>query len=105
MVEASGLGAHDFLPWNTAQGAFVAESSTAAGFVATELENRNLPHTLLAAPLSPMNHIAAPALALEIASPTDNVRDIAGAKYLDQVAQSIASGIAASRGKPAEVRR
>ena len=105
MVEASGLGAHDFLPWNTAQGAFVAESSTAAEFVAAELENRKLPYTLLAAPLSPMNHIAAPALAVEIASPTDNVRDIAGAKYLDQVAQSIATGIAASRGKPAEVRR
>jgi len=105
MQEATGLGARDFLPWGAAQGAFVAESSTIAGLVATELENRKLPHMLVSAPLSPLNHIAAPSFAVEIASPGDNVRDIAGAKYLDQVAQSIATGIAASRGKPAEAHR
>ena len=105
MMEASGLGARDFLPWQRAQSAFVSDSSTVATAVAAELESRKLMHTLTPAPLSPMSSIAAPAFAVEIASPGENVRDIAGAKYLDQVAQSIAAGIAASRGKPSEAHR
>jgi N-acetylmuramoyl-L-alanine amidase len=93
-----------FLPWSTAQAAFLDLSDVVAGSVAAELENRKLPNVTLVAPLRPMNNIAAPAIAVEIAPPDDNVADIAGGDYQEQVAQSIAAGIAAVRSKLPEVR-
>ena len=92
------------MPWETAQTAYLDLSGTVAGSVAAELEARKLPNATLAAPLRPMNNIAAPAIAIEIASPSGDVNDIASPAYLDQVAQSIAAGIAAVRGKIPEVR-
>jgi N-acetylmuramoyl-L-alanine amidase len=51
-----------------------------------------------------MNNIAAPAIAIEIAPPDEKVENIASARYQEQVAQSIAAGIAAIRSKLPEVR-
>jgi N-acetylmuramoyl-L-alanine amidase len=93
-----------FLPWDQAQAAFLDSSATVAGSLAAELEARKLPNTTLAAPLRPMNNIAAPAIAVEIASPSEDVTDISSAAYQDQVAQSIAAGIAAVRSRIPEVR-
>ena len=62
-----------------------------------ELVSRKVPNTLLTAPLRPMNNITAPAIAIEIASPSDDVADIAKPAYLEQVAQAVAAGILASR--------
>ena len=93
-----------FLPWDTAQAAFLDLSGAVAGSVSAELEARKLPNATLLAPLRPMNNIAAPAFAVEIAPPSENVEAIASAAYQDQVAQSIAAGIAAIRGKLPEVR-
>ena len=93
-----------FLPWDTAQAAFLDLSGTVAGSVAAELEARKLPNATLLAPLRPMNNIAAPAVAVEIAPPSENVEEIASAAYQEQVAQSIAAGIAAVRSKLPEVR-
>jgi N-acetylmuramoyl-L-alanine amidase len=95
---------NSFLPWNSAQAAFQNLSDVVAGSVAAELENRKLPNVTLVAPLRPMNNIAAPAIAVEIAPPDDNVQDIAAPDYQEQVAQSIAAGIAAVRSKLPEVR-
>ena len=89
--------ATEFLPWDTAQAAFLDLSGTVAGSVAAELEYRKLPNATLFAPLRPMNSIAAPAIAVEIAPPSENVEEIASAAYQEQVAQSIAAGIAAVR--------
>ena len=80
------------MPWDTAQAAFLDLSGTVAGSVAAELESRKLPNTTLVAPLRPMNNIAAPAIAIEIAPPDDKVDNIASAEYQEQVAQSIAAG-------------
>jgi len=72
--------------------------------VAAELDARKMPYTTLPAPLRPMNNVAAPAIAVEIAPPGSNVDEIADAAYQEQVAQSIAAGVAAVRGKLPEVR-
>jgi len=104
LLPAANVSPKSFLPWDTAQAAFLDLSGTVAGSVAAELEARKLPNATLLAPLRPMNNIAAPAIAIEIAPPSDKVDDIAGASYQDQVAQSIAAGIAAVRGKLPEVR-
>ena len=104
LLPAANLSRDGFLPWDTAQAAFLDLSGVAAGSVAAELESRKLPNTTLVAPLRPMNNIAAPAIAVEIAPPDDNVDNIASAEYQEQVAQSIAAGIAAVRSKLPEVR-
>jgi len=103
-VDPANLSSRDFLPWETAQAAYLDLSTAVAGSVAAEMESRKLPNTALAAPLRPMNNIAAPAIAVEIASPSETVEDIGSTAYLDQVAQAIAAGIAAMRGKVPEVR-
>lgn len=104
MLNEEGLSARDFLPWDRAQAAFVGASAAVAGSLAAELETRKLPNALLTAPLRPLNNIASPAIAVEIAAPGDNVSDLFNAKYQDQVAQAIAAAIAAGRGKSSEVR-
>ncbi|MFZ0311343.1 MAG: N-acetylmuramoyl-L-alanine amidase [Candidatus Korobacteraceae bacterium] len=104
MLPAANLSRDGFLPWDSAQAAFLDLSGVAAGSVAAELDSRKLPNTTLVAPLRPMNNIAAPAIAVEIAPPDDNVDNIASAEYQEQVAQSIAAGIAAVRSKLPEVR-
>ena len=104
LLPAANVSPQSFLPWDTAQAAFLDLSGTVAGSVAAELDARKLPNATLLAPLRPMNNIAAPAVAVEIAPPSDKVDDIASASYQDQVAQSIAAGIAAVRAKLPEVR-
>lgn len=104
LLPAANLQRNGFLPWDTAQSAFLDLSDVAAGSVAAELENRKLPNMTLLAPLRPMNNIAAPAIAIEIAPPDDKVEDIASAEYQEQVAQAIAAGIAAVRGRLPAVR-
>jgi N-acetylmuramoyl-L-alanine amidase len=104
LLPAANLSPTGFLPWDSAQAAFLDLSGTVAGSVAAELENRKLPNSTLLAPLRPMNNIAAPAIAIEIASPDENPESIANAKYQEQVAQAIAAGVAAVRSKLPEVR-
>jgi N-acetylmuramoyl-L-alanine amidase len=104
LLPAANLSPQGFLPWDTAQAAYLELSGSVAGSVAAELESRKLPNTRLLAPLRPMNNIAAPAIAVEIAPPAGTVDEIANAAYQDQVAQSIAAGIAAVRAKLPEVR-
>jgi N-acetylmuramoyl-L-alanine amidase len=104
LLPAANVSPQGFLPWDTAQAAFLDLSGSVAGSVAAELEARKLPNATLLAPLRPMNNIAAPAFAVEIAPPAEKVEDIASADYQQQVAQSIAAGIAAVRSKLPEVR-
>ncbi len=104
LLPAETASTRDFLPWETAQAGYLDLSASVAGSVSAELEALKLPNATLAAPLRPMNNIAAPAIAVEIAAPGSEVNDIASPAYLDQVAQSIAAGISAVRGKIPAVR-
>jgi N-acetylmuramoyl-L-alanine amidase len=104
LLPAANLSPQQPLSWETAQSAFLDLSGAAAGSISAELEARKVPNSTLTAPLVPMNSIAAPAVAIEIAPPGTKVDEIASPAYLDQVAQSIAAGIAAVRSKLPEVR-
>jgi N-acetylmuramoyl-L-alanine amidase len=97
MTAPGNPGSQNFLPWESAQEGYVEASSSVAAAVMAELVSRKVPNTLLTAPLRPMNNITAPAIAIEIASPSDDVADIAKPAYLEQVAQAVAAGILASR--------
>ena len=92
-----------FLPWDTAQSAYTDLSGSVAGSISAELENRKLPNSTLPAPLRPMNNVAAPAVAVEIAPPGASVDEIASVSYQTEVAQAIAAGVAAVRAKLPEV--
>ena len=104
LLPAENTAPGQFLPWDTAQAAFSDLSGAIAGSVSAELETRKLPNFTLPAPLRPMNNVAAPAIAVEIAPPDVTVADIAAPAYQTQVAQSIAAGVAAMRPKLPEVR-
>ena len=104
LMPAENLPRNTFLPWDTAQAAYLDLSQAVAGSVAAELEMRKLPNATFVAPLRPMNNIAAPAIAIEIAPPDDKVDHIASPEYQEKVAQSIAAGVAAVRSKLPEVR-
>jgi N-acetylmuramoyl-L-alanine amidase len=104
MVGAISVSSRDFLPWDNAQSAYLDSSMAVAGSLAAELEARKLPNTLLTAPLRPLTNVAAPAIAVEVAALSDSPADLSKPAYQEQVAQSIAAGIAAMRGKLPEVR-
>jgi N-acetylmuramoyl-L-alanine amidase len=104
MLGAENAPPGGFLPWDTAQAAFIDLSGSVAGSISAELETRKVANSTLPAPLRPVNNVAAPAVGIEIAPPGTDVNEIAGAGYQTQVAQSIAAGVAAARAKLPEVR-
>ena len=103
LLPAENAAPGEFLPWDTAQAAFADLSGSVAGSISAELESRKLPNYALPAPLRPVNNVAAPAVAIEIAPPGNSIAEIAGTNYQTQVAQSIAAGVAAVRLKLPEV--
>lgn len=103
LLPAEPVAAGGFLPWDTAQSAYADLSGSVAGSISAELENRKLPNSTLPAPLRPMNNVAAPAVAVEIAPPGATVDEIASAGYQTQIAQAIAAGVQAVRAKLPEV--
>ena len=103
LLPAEPVAPGSFLPWDTAQSAYADLSGSVAGSISAELENRKLPNSTLPAPLRPMNNVAAPAVAVEIAPPGVTVDEIASVSYQTQVAEAIAAGVAAVRPKLPEV--
>ncbi len=86
-----------FLPWDTAQAHFVDASQRVATGIATELLKRDVPAVKLPASLRPLNSIAGPAVAIEVATPQNGVvDDLNAAQYQVSICTAIASGIAAS---------
>ncbi|HZP62151.1 MAG TPA: N-acetylmuramoyl-L-alanine amidase [Terriglobales bacterium] len=82
-----------FLDWETAQAQFRSASQNAENGVAGELRNSRLLVRALAAPLRPLNNIAAPAIAVEISAANGNVSQLISAEYQHQVAGAIAAGL------------
>jgi N-acetylmuramoyl-L-alanine amidase len=88
-----------FRPWETAQAPFLKLSQAAAGSIAAELQRHDIPAKVLAAPLAPLHHVTAPAIALEIAPTSGDVNDLSSATYQDAVATAVAATLLASRGQ------
>lgn len=86
-----------FLPWDTAQATFLSSSQSLSHNIASELAKVNLATRQMAAPLPPLNHIAAAALAVEVAPPGGDVIQLNSPAYQEQVAAAIASGVARAR--------
>jgi len=110
---ASGTGVHvvtsnlapvhassAFLPWDTAQTAFVGVSRAVADEITTELLKHDIPTFEITASLAPLNAIAAPALAVEVAlPPAGDVAGLSSTSYQQSVSSAIAGAIAAARAR------
>ncbi len=90
---------HAFVPWETAQSAWLDLSATAAGSIADECNRRNIPVRAMPAAVRPLNNIEGPAIALEVAPPSDTLEDINSATYQQSIASAVAAGITAIRPK------
>ena len=97
---ASAPAAAAFLPWDTAQAAFVATSRAVADDLTTELLKHDIPTFEISASLAPLNTIAAPALAIEVAlPPVGGVTGLTSASYEQSVSSAIATVVSAARGR------
>ena len=83
-----------FLPWDTAQASFLSSSQTLSGNIAAQLAKVNVATRQISAPLPPLNHIAAVAVAVEVVPPAGDVSQLNSPTYQEQVAAAIAAGVA-----------
>jgi N-acetylmuramoyl-L-alanine amidase len=88
-----------FWLWESAQQAALDRSNIAAQAVAKELRKKGLTVVSLGMPVRPLNNIAAPAIAVELAPDPENVRSLESQKLQNAVASAIASGITQVRGQ------
>lgn len=88
-----------FLKWDTAQASFIQQSSAVKDSIANEFHTRKLALRALEAPVRPINNVACPAIALELAPANDTVETLNDPKYQQDVAAAVAAGIAGVRGK------
>jgi N-acetylmuramoyl-L-alanine amidase len=99
MLPASGANHGPFLDWNAAQSSFLPLSQLTASGVFAEFRKRQVPVRVLAAPLRPLNTVAAAALAVEAAPPASAVGDLNSSAYQELVADAVATGVLAVRDK------
>lgn len=96
-----------FLPWSTAQSAWVTRSLRLEGEIDSALGRANIPATMASASLEPLDHLTCPAVAVELAPgpPGRNasVPGISDPAYQKSVVAALASAIVAwraDRGQP-----
>ncbi|HEX8925304.1 MAG TPA: N-acetylmuramoyl-L-alanine amidase [Terriglobales bacterium] len=91
---------HGFLPWETAQAAWLDVSNSLVSAVDAACTSKSLPVRSSPAPVRPLNNIAAPAFAVEIAPPADMpAAGVNSGKYQDAISNAIAQAIADSRSR------
>jgi len=88
-----------FLPWESAQSGAISRSQTVARAVSDELRKKGLTVTSLGMPLRPLNNIAAPAIAVELAPDEEDPQSLESQKRHNNVATAIASGIVQVRSQ------
>jgi len=88
-----------FLPWNTAQARYMLSSRALADIVKAELGKHEIPNSELPAPVQPLNHVAAAALAIEVAPSGADVASVNSGVYQQRVAVAIAEGVVVGRSR------
>ena len=95
----NGSGGYgSFVPWDWAQAGFADRSRLIAASMLQELKKIQVPAIQLSVPVRPLNNVAAPAVAIEVAPPEPAMESIRNASYQGQVAQAMAIAIMNSRG-------
>ena len=96
----SGSTRGEFIPWNTAQSGFLNSSRQVASSLVSEMQARQIEVRVLSASLPPLNHVAAPAIGVEVAPRgTNDVNDLTSVTYQQAVASALAAGVVSARNR------
>src|SRR5579864_6100657 len=92
MLPAAKLTRTAFQPWETAQAGYVGSSRAYAGAMVDAMSKSSVRFSvaLMPAPVRPLNNIAAPALAVEVAPRNGDVASLGNAAYQQTVASALA---------------
>jgi N-acetylmuramoyl-L-alanine amidase len=85
--------AGSFPAWETAQASYSERSQDFASHLAGAFTSRQVAAGVSRAMLRPLNAVAAPAVAVEIAPPGDHVESIASDEYLKKIADILAQAV------------
>lgn len=99
LLPAGGENRGPFLDWDTAQSRFRAVSQSAESSMASEFGKRQVLVRSLAAPLRPLNNVAAAAVGIEIAPSGGKISDLDSPGYQQVVAESVVAGIEAVKDR------
>jgi N-acetylmuramoyl-L-alanine amidase len=88
-----------FVPWESAQSGALSRSQTLARAVSDELRKKAIIVASLGMPLRPLNNIASPAIAVELALVEDDPQSLESQRRQNNVATAIALGIAQVRSQ------
>jgi N-acetylmuramoyl-L-alanine amidase len=88
-----------FMPWESAQSGALGRSQIAAHAVSDELRKRGLTVANLAMPVRPLNNLAPPAIAVELAPESDDPQSLENLKRQNTVAAAVAAAIAQIRSQ------
>ncbi len=99
LTDAQQPPAGRFLPWESAQLGALPRSQNLARAVSEELKKKGLTVANLGVPLRPLNNIATPAIAVELAPDEDNLQPRESQKRQNDVATAIALGIVQVRSQ------
>ena len=88
-----------FLSWDSAQSASLEKSKVAGNAVAAELRKNRFSVATLGIPIRPLNNIAVPAIAVELAPEGAELQSLESGKRNAGIAAAIASAIAQVRGQ------
>ena len=97
LLPVEGLSKGNFHAWNAAQAPALPASRTYAGAIVSEMQKHHVPARGFAASLRPMNNVAMPAVAVELAPGPNGISDLPSANYQQQIAAVIAEALAAFR--------
>ncbi|HEX3156597.1 MAG TPA: N-acetylmuramoyl-L-alanine amidase [Candidatus Angelobacter sp.] len=88
-----------FLPWESAQSGALPLSQNVARAVSEELKKKGVIVTNMGVPLRPLNNIATPAVAVELAPDENDLQSLESQKRQNNVAAAIALGIVQVRSQ------
>ncbi len=88
-----------FLAWNSAQAPYLGASLNLASMLAAELRQQRLDSTSRPAALRPLNNVALPAVAVELAAPGGDPKSLTAARYQERIASALAAALANARGR------
>ena len=88
-----------FLPWESAQSAFLDRSKSIARIIENELHKTDLPVVSMAASLRPLNNITAPAIAVEVAPSQGELQGSSSQSFQSTVVFTLAGAIALARAQ------
>jgi len=95
LIQSAPNNAGPFLDWDSAQKTFLPFSQKAATSLASALQSLKIPVRSLSAAVRPLNSITTPALAIEIAPPSDKTSQLGSPIYQEAIANMVAIGLAA----------